>query len=385
MKGVSELLDNTKLIHGYPVVDPYTGASSIPKYQTSTFNQENIFEEQAYNYTRFGNPTISALEEGIATLENGEYGFAFSSGMAAISTVLMLLESGNHLIVPKEVYGGTCQFVKDILPNYQITSSFVDYSDLREVEAQIKPNTKVLFIETPSNPLLKISDIKALVALAKKYELLTIMDNTFMTPLYQKPLELGVDIVIESATKFLNGHSDVVAGLVVLNDPLLAKSLRMYQKSFGAILGVEDAWLVLRGMKTMGIRMEKSCQNAQVIAEFLANHEKVRQVYYPGLKSHPNYHIHQGQAKSGGAVLSFDLGTEEKVNQFTQSLRLPIIAVSLGGVESIVSYPRTMSHACLSESDRLEQGVTPGLLRLSCGIEDVSDLLKDLESALEVI
>lgn len=382
---MSKMLDNTKLIHGYPVVDPYTGASAIPKYQASTFNQKDVFQEQDYNYTRFGNPTISALEEGIAMLEGAKYGFAFASGMAAISTVLMLLESGNHLIVPKEVYGGTCQFVKDILPNYQITSSFVDYSKIEAVEAAILPHTKVLFIETPSNPLLKISDIEALVKLAKKHELITIMDNTFMTPLYQKPIELGIDIVIESATKFLNGHSDVVAGLVALNNEHLAKSLKMYQKAFGAILGVEDAWLVLRGMKTMGIRMEKSCQNAQIIAEYLETHSKVERVFYPGLKSHLNHHIHQKQAKNGGAVLSFDLGSAEKVHQFTQSLTLPIIAVSLGGVESIVSYPRTMSHACLTEEDRLEQGVTPGLLRLSCGIEDTEDLLADIERALNQI
>lgn len=379
------MLENTKLIHGYSVVDPYTGASAIPKYQASTFNQKDIFEEQAYNYTRFGNPTVTALEEGIAVLEGAKYGFAFASGMAAISTVLMLLESGNHLIVPKEVYGGTCQFVKDILPNYQITSSFVDYSDLSAVEAAITENTKVLFIETPSNPLLKVVDIRALVALAKKYELVTIIDNTFMTPLYQKPIELGVDIVIESGTKFLNGHSDVVAGLVALNDEGLAKSLRTYQKAFGSILGVEDAWLVLRGMKTMGIRMEKSCQNAQAIAAFLEEQPEVKEVFYPGLPNHLNHEVHFKQATNGGAVLSFDLGSEEKVQLFTQRLELPIIAVSLGGVESIVSYPRTMSHACLTEADRLEQGVTPGLLRLSCGIEDLEDLISDLKQALSYI
>ncbi|MEG2255140.1 MAG: PLP-dependent aspartate aminotransferase family protein [Vagococcus sp.] len=357
----------------------------IAKYQTSTFNQQAIFESQEYSYTRFGNPTVAALEEGIAALEGAKHGFAFSSGMAAISTVLMLLESGNHLVVPKEVYGGTCQFVKDILPNYQITSSFVDYSDLEEVEKAITKDTRVLYIETPSNPLLKVADIKSLVQLAKKYDVLTVMDNTFMTPLYQKPLALGVDIVIESATKFLNGHSDVVAGLVALNDDQLEKSLRLHQKAFGAILGVEDAWLVLRGMKTMGIRMEKSCQNAQIIAKFLAGHPKIQNVYYPGLTSHPSYEVHQEQATSGGAVLSFDLGNEENVATMTEHLQLPIIAVSLGGVESIVSYPRTMSHACLSEEDRLEQGVTPGLLRLSCGIEDSEDLLKDIEQALSFI
>ncbi|MGX7024266.1 trans-sulfuration enzyme family protein [Vagococcus hydrophili] len=377
--------DNTKLIHGYPVVDHFTGAASIPKYQTSTFNQADVFEKQAYSYTRFGNPTVSALEEGFATLEGGKYGFAFSSGMSAISTVLMMMDAGNHMIVPKEVYGGTCQFVKDILPSFHITSSFVDYTKIEDVEKAILPNTRVLYIETPSNPLLKISNIKALVALAKKHELVTIMDNTFMTPLYQKPLDLGVDIVIESATKFLNGHSDVLAGMVCLNDEKMAEQLRIYQKSFGAILGVEDAWLILRGMKTMGIRMEKSCENAQVIAEFLENHSKVEKVFYPGLKSHPDHQIHFEQAKNGGAVLSFELGSEENVHTFTQHLNLPIIAVSLGGVESIVSYPRTMSHACISEEERLKQGVTPGLLRLSCGIEDTEDLLEDIEQALSYL
>lgn len=379
------MLENTKLIHGYPVVDKYTGAASIPKYQTSTFNQTDVFEKQDYSYTRFGNPTVAALEEGIATLEGAKYGFAFSSGMAAISTVLMLMETGNHIIVPNEVYGGTCQFVKDILPSYHIESSFVDYSDIETVEKAILPNTRVLYIETPSNPLLKVADIRKLVALAKKHELVTIMDNTFMTPLYQKPLELGVDIVIESATKFLNGHSDVVAGLVALNDERIAEQLTIYQKSFGSILGIEDAWLILRGMKTMGIRMEKSCQNAATIAEFLEKHPKIEKVFYPGLSSHPDSDVHLSQAKNGGAVLSFELGSEENVHTFTTHLNLPIIAVSLGGVESIVSYPRTMSHACISEEERLKQGVTPGLLRLSCGIEDTEDLLTDLEQALNYL
>ncbi len=379
------MLDNTKLIHGYPVVDKYTGAASIPKYQTSTFNQKDVFEKQDYSYTRFGNPTVAALEEGIAVLEGAKYGFAFSSGMSAISTVLMLMETGNHLIVPNEVYGGTCQFVKDILPSYHIDSSFVDYSDLKAVESAILPNTRVLYIETPSNPLLKVADIRALVALAKKYELITIMDNTFMTPLYQTPLNMGVDIVIESATKFLNGHSDVVAGLVALNDDKIAEQLKIYQKSFGSILGVEDAWLILRGMKTMGIRMERSCQNAEAIAIHLEKHPKVKKVFYPGLNSHKDSKVHLSQAKNGGAVLSFELGSEEKVHVFTTHLNLPIIAVSLGGVESIVSYPRTMSHACISEEERLSQGVTPGLLRLSCGIEDTEDLLLDIEQALSYL
>ena len=377
--------ENTRLIHGYPVVDPITGASSIPKYQASTFNQKDIFVQQDYHYTRFGNPTVSALEIGFAELHQAQYGFAFSSGMAAISTVLMLLNTKEHVIVPREVYGGTCQFVKDILPTYGIESSFVDYTNMEEVEAAITDSTKVLYLETPSNPLLTITDIEKMVGLAKKYNLLTVIDNTFMTALYQKPIELGVDIVIESGTKFLNGHSDVVAGLVALNDENLSQKLRTYQKSFGAILGVEDAWLVLRGMKTMGLRMAKSCQNAQLIAEELSKHPKVKEVYYPGLSHHPGFEINQKQGRNGGAVLSFDLGSEESVRLFTQELRLPIIAVSLGGVESIVSYPRTMSHACLSEEERLLQGVTSCLLRLSCGIEDSQDLLEDILNALKIL
>lgn len=376
------MLDNTKLLHGYPVVDQFTGAASIPKYQASTFNQKEILGTQDYTYTRFGNPTVAALEEGIATLEGAKFGFAFSSGMAAISTVLMLLKAGEHVILPLEVYGGTCQFVNDILPNYNIEASFVDCSDIEAVKAAVKSNTKMLYIETPSNPLLKVTDIKAMVDIAKANNLMTALDNTFMTPLYQKPLEMGVDIVIESATKFLNGHSDVVAGLLATNDEALAATLKVYQKSFGGILGVEDSWLILRGMKTMGIRMEKSVQNATAIAEYMAKHPKVKNVFYPGLASHPNHDVHMSQAANGGAVLSFELADENAVADFSAALNVPIIAVSLGGVESIVSYPRTMSHACISEEERQEQGVTQGLLRFSCGIEDTEDLLADLEAAL---
>lgn len=379
------MLDNTKLLHGYPVVDSFTGSASIPKYQSSTFNQEDILKGQDYTYTRFGNPTVAALESGIATLENGKHGFAFASGMAAISTVLMLLKSGEHVILPKEVYGGTCQFVNDVLSGYNIEASFIDCSDPQLVKAAIKPQTKMLYIETPSNPLLKVTDIREMLALAKEHGLLTALDNTFMTPLYQKPLDLGVDIVIESATKFLNGHSDVVAGLLATNDDALAKKIKMYQKSFGGILGVEDAWLILRGMKTMGIRMERSVANALAIATFLDNHPKVRQVYYPGLTTHPNHQVHMNQAANGGAVLSFELADEAAVAMFAHGLKIPIIAVSLGGVESIVSYPRTMSHACISEEERIKQGVTSGLLRYSCGVENIEDLLSDLEQALDQI
>lgn len=257
-------------------------------------------------------------------------------------------------------------------------------SKLEEVEQAIKPNTRMLYIETPSNPLLKITDIRAIVALAQKYDLITLADNTFMTSLAQDPLALGVDIVLESATKFVNGHSDVIAGLMATNNKKFYDELKLYQKNFGGILSVGDAWLVMRGMKTMGIRMNHAVKNASLMAEFLAKHPKVRRVYYPGLEDHANFAIHSSQAKNGGAVLSFELGCRNNIMKFTQSLRIPIVAVSLGGVESIISHPATHSHACMTSQERKAQGISDGLLRLSCGIENIDDLKEDFEQALNV-
>lgn len=375
--------ENTKLLHGYEVIDEFTGASSIPIYQTSTFNKKKLYDDsKGYMYTRFGNPTVHALEDGLAKLIGAKHALAYSSGMGAISNALMLLHAGSHIILPIEVYGGTCQFATSILPQYNIEYTFVDMSDLKKVEEAIRENTKMLYIETPSNPLLKVSDIQALVKLAKQYNLLTVADNTFMTFLYQTPLDYGVDIVTESMTKFINGHSDVVAGMLATNDEEIYKKLSLFQKNFGAILGVEDAWLILRGIKTMGLRMEQSVKNAEQIAAYLSNHPKVKNVYYPGLSTHPNYEVHQKQAKNGGAVLSFELFTKEDLLSFTEKMTVPILAVSLGGVESILSHPATMSHACLSAEERLSQGVTDELVRLSCGIENIEDLIADLEQAL---
>lgn len=375
--------ENTKLLHGYTVIDEFTGAASVPIYQTSTFNNSELYcPNQKHLYTRFSNPTTDALEDGLACLENATYALAYSSGMAAISNVLMLLKAGDHVILPLEVYGGTCQFATAILPNYQIETSFVDMADLEVVKAAIKPNTRMIYIETPSNPLLKICDVKGLVALAREHALLTVADNTFMTTLYQDALAMGVDIVVESVTKFINGHSDVVAGLAATDNEAIYHQLKLFQKNFGAIVGVEDAWLILRGMKTMGIRMEQAVKNAQHLADFLSKHPKVVKVHYPGLETHPNHGIHMQQAKNGGAVLSFELATKEDLMTFTKRIQLPILAVSLGGVESIISHPATMSHACLSKEERLEQGVVDGLLRLSCGIENIEDLLEDFEQAL---
>lgn len=376
--------ENTKLLHGYKVLDTYTGAASIPIYQTSTFHNKHLYDDsQEYLYTRFSNPTVDALEDGFRSLEDSKYALSFSSGMAAISNVLMLLNAGEHVILPKEVYGGTCQFVNNLLPKYKIEYTFVDMADIESVEKAVRENTHMIYLETPSNPLLKVCDIKKIVALAKEYNLVTVADNTFMTSLAQEPLKLGVDIVVESVTKFINGHSDVIAGLVATNCETYYQELKLFQKNFGGILGVEDAWLIMRGMKTMGIRMDHAVKNAQKLAEFLQNHPRVKHVYYPGLKDHPNHEVHMGQSKNGGAVLSFELSSKEELIAFTEKIRIPILAVSLGGVESILSHPATMSHACLSPEERLEQGVVDGLLRLSCGIENIEDLIEDFKQALE--
>ena len=374
---------NTKLLHSYPVIDQKTGASSIPKYQASTFHQSDVFNHEGFNYTRFGNPTVEAAEKCVAMLEDAKHGLAFSSGMAAINSVLFLLSSGDHLVLGKNIYGGTFQTVTEFLERFGVEYTFVDESNVNEWQEAVRENTKMFYLETPSNPLLTITDLKKVCDIAKKHQILTACDNTFMTPLEQSPLELGVDVVIHSATKFINGHSDIVAGFVVTNDDKLNETLKRHQKALGGVLSVEDAWLVLRGVKTMGLRMEKSIKNAKEIADFLKTKKQVKEIYYPGLETHTNYDIHMTQAKSGGAVLSFELETKEQVERLFNKCEVPIVAVSLGGVESILSYPCLMSHACMEESERLKMGVTPTLVRLSCGIEDVEDLINDLEQAIQ--
>ncbi|MFW7361459.1 cystathionine beta-lyase [Vagococcus fluvialis] len=374
---------NTKLLHSYPVIDQETGASSIPKYQASTFHQSDVFNHEGFNYTRFGNPTVEAAEKCVAMLEDAKHGLAFSSGMAAINSVLFLLSSGDHLVLGKNIYGGTFQTVTEFLERFGVEYTFVDESNVNEWQEAVRENTKMFYLETPSNPLLTITDLKKVCDIAKKHQILTACDNTFMTPLEQSPLELGVDVVIHSATKFINGHSDIVAGFVVTNDDKLNETLKRHQKALGGVLSVEDAWLVLRGVKTMGLRMEKSIKNAKEIADFLKTKKQVKEIYYPGLETHTNYDIHMTQAKSGGAVLSFELETKEHVERLFNKCEVPIVAVSLGGVESILSYPWLMSHACMEESERLKMGVTPTLVRLSCGIEDVEDLINDLEQAIQ--
>jgi cystathionine beta-lyase len=305
--------------------------------------------------------------------------------MAAISTAFLLLSAGDHVVITEDVYGGTFRLVTEVLPRLGIDHTFVDMTDLDQIKAAIKPNTKLFYVETPSNPTLKVTDIEAVSQIAKEVGALTFVDNTFLTPALQRPLDLGADIVLHSATKFLAGHSDVLAGLAVVKDEALAKRLYFLQNSFGAVLGVQDAWLVMRGIKTLHVRLEHAQKSALKMAEFLNSHPLVNKVYYPGLESHPQYQIQKKQATGAGAVLSFELKDEETLRQFVSEVKIPVFAVSLGAVESILSYPRTMSHAAMPQEEREQRGITNSLLRLSVGLENPDDLIKDFSTALALV
>ncbi|MGV2622716.1 UNVERIFIED_CONTAM: cystathionine beta-lyase [Halobacillus marinus] len=375
----------TRLLHSDYKFDPQTGAVSVPINQASTFHQQDFDQPGDYDYSRSGNPTRKALEDTIAGLESGTHGFAFASGMAAISTSFMLLSQGDHIVITEDVYGGTFRMVTNVLDRFGIDHTFVDMTDLDAVARAIQPNTKVLYIETPSNPTLKITDIQAVTKLAKANECWTFVDNTFMTPALQRPLELGADLVLHSATKFIAGHSDVVAGLAVTGCPEIAERLGFLQNSFGSILGAHDCWLVLRGLKTLHTRLTQSSRSAELIAEQLQKHPLIEEVYYPGFSCHPGSSTHSYQADGAGAVLSFRLRDEDAVRQFTKAVQIPVFAVSLGAVESILSYPARMSHAAMPKAEREKRGITDGLLRLSVGLENPEELLADFYQALKQI
>jgi cystathionine gamma-lyase/homocysteine desulfhydrase len=373
----------TRLIHGGVSTDPLTGAVSIPIYQASTFKQESVGVHKGYEYSRTGNPTRHALEELIKELESGVRGFAFSSGMAAITAVMMLFKSGDHIIFTDDVYGGTFRVVSKVLNNFGIQSSFIDTSNLDEVKNEIHPHTKAIFLETPTNPLLKVTDIEATVNLAKQFQLLSIVDNTFATPYWQNPLELGCDLVLHSATKYLGGHSDVVAGLVVAGNDTLASDLHFIQNSTGGVLGPHDSWLLIRGMKTLGIRMEEHENNAKKIVSFLEKHPKVKKVYYPGLLSHPQHLTAKVQMRGFGAMISFEVVGEVEVENILKNLKYFTLAESLGAVESLISVPAKMTHASIPVERREELGISDSLIRISVGLEDVDDLIEDLDNSLK--
>ncbi|WP_224982228.1 trans-sulfuration enzyme family protein [Geomonas agri] len=368
----------TELIHGLDPIDAEHGSVSHPIYLSSTFAQRSIDSFGRYDYARSGNPTREALEEAIAGLEKGAVGLAFASGIAATASTLLLFQPGDHLVVCEDVYGGTFRLLTTLFKGWGLEATFVDATDNAAIAAAIRPETRALYLETPSNPLIKITDLPAAVALAKEHGILTIVDNTFMTPYLQRPLELGCDIVVHSGTKFLNGHSDVICGFAIARDPELGQRLRFIQNAFGAVLGPQDCWLVLRGLKTLKVRMEEHQASARKIVAWLGEQKEVQRVYYPGLPDHPGYEIHTRQASGPGGVLSFELTSYDTTKRLLEGVKLAAFAVSLGGVESILSYPAKMSHAAMPPAEREARGIKDTLVRLSVGLEDPDDLIADM-------
>ncbi len=371
------------LIHGGIERDEFTGAVNIPVYQTSTYKQEELGRHKGWEYSRTGNPTRAALEKLIADLENGKYGMAFASGLAAINTVLSLFSSGDSLIVSDNIYGGTFRILDNVFKNFGITYKIADTSDLSEVEKAIDDSVKAIYVESPANPLLTVTDIEAVSKIAKKYGKLLIVDNTFLTPYLQRPIELGADIVIHSGTKYLGGHSDTISGLVVVNDKEIADRLYYLQNAIGGVLAPWDSFLVIRGIKTLGVRMDRHVANAIRIAEWLEQSGYVEKVYFPGLKSDPGYETQKKQADGPGAMISFTLNKKYDYRKFFKNLKMVALAESLGGVESLVCHPATMTHAAIPKDIREAVGITDELIRLSVGIENADDIIADLKQAIE--
>lgn len=375
------------LVHGGIDGDEFTGAVNVPIYQTSTYRQAALGDYK-YEYSRTGNPTREALEKTIAVLENGVGGLAFGSGMAAITAVLSLFKSGDKIIIPSNLYGGTFRVIDKVFKNFNIDYEIVDtarISNIRRVLEENKNHTpiKAIFIETPTNPLMDITDIEEVSNLAKEYNALTVVDNTFMSPYFQRPLNFGADIVVHSATKYLGGHSNVVAGLVVVNDDKLLERLHFIQNSTGGVLGPFDSFILLQGIKTLGVRLDRHNENAKKIAQYLLNSEYVEKIYYPGLKDSNGYEIHTKQSSGFGGMLSFVVNEKINYKKFVKSLKLITLAESLGGVESLICHPATMTHAAIPYKIRQEVGIVDNLLRLSVGIENVDDLIEDLENAFK--
>ena len=370
------------LIHGGIYGDQYTGAVNVPIYQTSTYEQKGLGENTGWEYSRTGNPSRAALEALIAELEGGVAGFAFGSGMAAITAVLSLFRTGDTVLISSNVYGGTFRVLDKIFKNFGIGYSIEDTTNLEALEDRITPDVKAILVESPANPLLTVTDLAAVAGIARKHGILTIVDNTFMTPYLQRPIELGADIVIHSATKYLGGHSDVVAGLAVVNDRAIAERLAFIQNATGGVLGPFDSFLLIRGIKTLGVRLDRHVENAEKAAAHLKTHPAVKKVYYPGLPEAQGYEIQKRQAKNGGAMISFELDEKYDIRKFFSSLKLIALAESLGGIESLVCHPASMTHASIPYEIRQKVGITDGLIRLSIGIENIDDLLADLDQAI---
>lgn len=373
---------STIAIHAGNDPDVATGAVSVPIYQTSTYAQEGLGIHKGFEYARTQNPTRSALETNIAALENAKFGFAFASGMSATDAVLKLVKAGDHVILGDNTYGGTFRLFNRILVDYGIEFDLADTSDLTALEAAFRPNTKMLFVETPTNPVMTVTDLAGVSELAHARGVKVVCDNTFMSPYFQRPLDLGVDIVVHSTTKYLNGHSDSVGGFVALNDEADAEWIKFVQNGIGAILSPFDSFLVLRGTKTLAIRMDAHDRNGRVVANFLAEHPKVLKVYYPGLTSHPQHELAKRQQTGFGGMVSFETGSLENAKKVLESVKLCTLGESLGGVETLISHPATMTHASVPAETRDKLGITEGLVRISVGIEDVEDIIGDLDQAL---
>lgn len=371
------------LIHGGVDGDEKTGAVNIPVYQTSTYRQDGLGKNRGWEYSRTGNPTRDALEKLVADLEKGKYGLAFATGLAAIDTVLSLFKSGDKLVVSDNIYGGTFRILDNVFNNFGITYSIVDTSDLEAVEAAIDENVKAVYIESPANPLLTVTDIKAVSEIAHKHGILSIVDNTFLTPYLQRPIPLGADIVIHSGTKYLGGHSDTLSGFVVVDNEELANRLYYLQNAIGGVLAPWDSFLVIRGIKTLGVRMDRHVENAKKIAEWLSESGYVDKIYFPGLKTDPGYETQKKQADGPGAMISFVLNEKYDYKKFFESLKLITLAESLGGVESLVCHPATMTHAAIPAETRRQVGIVDELIRFSVGLENVDDLIEDLKQAIE--
>lgn len=384
---VNKLLEmkfETKAIWVGQSADQATGATIVPIYQTSTFTQEEVNKNKGYEYSRVGNPTRSAFDACIASLEEGKYGLSFSSGLAAEHAIFSILRPGDHVVVPEDMYGGTYRLIKEMLEPYNINFTFTDFTDLDALQKAFLPATKMVWIETPTNPMLRIFDIEAISRLAHQRKALSVVDNTFASPFFQKPLLLGADIIVHSTTKYINGHSDIIGGAVILNDKVLYDKILLTQKSIGAVPSPFDSWLTLRGVKTLAIRMSQHEKNAKLVAGFLEKHPNVEKVFFPGLETHPGHEIAIKQMTGFGGIVSFRLkGGLQECNNFFKKLKIFQLADSLGGVESLANYSALMTHEAFPADLRIKIGVTENLIRLSVGIEHIDDLLEDLKTALK--
>ncbi|MGA3350384.1 MAG: PLP-dependent aspartate aminotransferase family protein [Candidatus Sulfotelmatobacter sp.] len=385
MKSKTQAGFATRAIHDGQQPDPLTGAVTVPIYPTSTYVQQAIGENKGYEYSRVSNPTRDRLEENLASLEGGIAARVFGSGMAAIHAIAATLKSGDHVVCGNDLYGGTPRLFNQVLSNFGLEFSYIDTSDAENVEQALRKNTRMVFVETPTNPLMRLSDLPAISAICRRRKVELVVDNTFMSPYFQNPLALGADMVVHSTTKFLNGHSDGLGGVVVCSRQDQADKLAFLQKAAGAILSPFECWLILRGVKTLAARMEIHDRNGRVVADFLSKHKKIKKVFYPGLAEHPQHKLAKRQMRGFGAMITFETGSLKNANKMLKKLRVCSLGESLGGVETLISHPATMTHAGLGEKGRKAIGITDGMVRISVGIENIEDLLDDLESGLAAI